>query len=321
MVLKSLCAALQKKENKVFLVFSHIHQEGDALGSQLAMARLLRALGKKVVVVNEDAPSPEYGFLPGIATVRRLETLPDYDAAVFVDCSDISRIGKIAKHVRRDRPIFNIDHHISNTCFGDINWVCPKASSASEMVYELFLALKVPVTGADALLLYTGICVDTGSFKYATTSSRTHEVAAALMKHKLDVYGIYQKLNEDMEFDSVKAIGKIVKTLQRDKTGRVAWLEVSAALIKKNPTLVERTDDLVFFARAINGVDVALLFKEVKRGREVRVNLRSRRGVDVNAIARVFGGGGHKMASGCTWHGTLREAVTTIVPAVAARCA
>jgi phosphoesterase RecJ-like protein len=320
MVPKNLCDALRKKENKVFLVFSHIHQEGDALGSQLALVRLIRALGKTAIAINEDRPPAEYSFLPGVSSIRHPQTLPAYDVAVFVDCSDTSRIGKLARLVRRDRLILNIDHHVSNTRFGDVNWINPGASSASEMVYEIFGALKIPLLKTDAALLYTGIFIDTGSFKYRTTSSRTHEVAAALLRHGLDAYGIYQKLYEDREFDSVKVTGKVLNTMRIEKTGRVAWLEVNAALLQQDPTLAERTDDLVGFARAVKGVCVALLFKEVKKGKEVRVNLRARGRVDVNKIAQMFGGGGHKMASGCTWHGTLKEAVARIVGAAVERC-
>lgn len=313
MLSKKLLGALRKKQNKVFLVSAHIGLEGDALGSELALASLLKRLGKKVIVLNQDEPPREYSFLPGLGSIRRKVILPDYDVAVLVDCSDISRIGKAAKVLRKDRLLVNIDHHISNTMFGDINWVKPNASCASEMVYELFKALNVKINKNEALCLYTGILADTGSFKYSTTSSFTHLVTSELLKHHLDVYGIYRHINESLDVRTVKALGKVIETLKVGQKGKLAWLEVKNGLIKKEPALAYMTDDIIHFARAIKGVEVALLFKEIKAGREVRVNLRSLGKVDVNKLAGLFGGGGHKMASGCTLKGSLKDVVNRFI--------
>ncbi|MFH0877287.1 MAG: bifunctional oligoribonuclease/PAP phosphatase NrnA [Candidatus Omnitrophota bacterium] len=310
---KKLLDVLRKKENRRYLVLSHIHLEGDALGSELAMARLLRRLGKKAVVVNEDEPVPEYLFLPDIRRVRHSLLPLDYDVAVFVDCSDVSRVGKAAKILKENKPIINIDHHISNTRFGDINWVQPKASCACEMVYELFKALGVSITKQDAILLYTGIMVDTGSFKYASTSAETHRVAADLLSHGLDVYGVHRQVHESLDLETIKAFGQIIATLKTDRKGKVAWLSIPHVLIRKIPALAQETDHVLSFARSIKGVEVALLFKETQPGKEVRVNLRSRGQADVNKIASVFGGGGHAMASGCTLKTTLKGAIRSVV--------
>lgn len=319
MVPKQLLAYLRKKENKRFLVVAHIHLEGDALGSELALARLLKRMGKKVTVVNEDRAPQEYNFLPDIDSIcLEIKPIP-YDVAIFVDCSDFFRIGKVSKIIQKDKPMINIDHHISNTYFGHINWVNPQASCASEMVYQLFKALRVKINKDDAVLLYTGIMVDTGSFKYATTSSLTHRVAADLLKQGLDVYGIQRSVNESMSFETVKSFAKIIVTLQKDKSGKCAWLQIKYSLFKNNPALAEQTDSVLNFARSIKGVEVALLFKEIQANKEVRVNLRSRGKVDVNTIASVFGGGGHKMASGCTLKGTLKETVAKVTAEVKKR--
>ncbi len=313
MIPKKLVNLLKEKRNKVFLVAAHIHLEGDALGSELALASLLRRLGKKVFVVSQDTPPAEYRFMPGVNAIRhRLDRL-DYDVAILVDCSDTSRIGKIAKGLKKDRLLVNIDHHISNTNFGDVNWVKPTASSASEMIYELFKALSIKINKQEAILLYTGISTDTGSFKYSTTSSFTHAAASELLKHGLDVYGIYRALHESMDYKTVKAFGRIIETLKTDRTGKIAWLEVRSNAIGKDAVLGDMTDDLIHFARCIKGVEVALLFKEIARNREVRINLRSRGKVDVNKLACVFGGGGHKMASGCTVRGRFKEVVERVI--------
>jgi phosphoesterase RecJ-like protein len=317
---KKLVAELKKKNLKVFVVAAHIHLEGDALGSELAVASLLRRMGKTVYVVNDDHVPAEYLFLPGVKTIRRGTVFPAHDAAVLVDCSDASRIGKLSRSLRPDKPLFNIDHHISNTRFGSINWVEPKASCVSEMVYQLFGALGVPLNKQEAVLLYTGILADTGSFRYASTSADTHRVAAHLLEFGVDVYNIYQRLYENFSYETVKALAGVVRGMRRDRTGKVAWVQVPAALGKKYPVLSEQTDEIIRFARAVAGVEVALLFKEIRRGREVRVNFRSRGHVDVNALAHGFGGGGHRMASGCTLRGTLKGVIARVVAATARRC-
>jgi phosphoesterase RecJ-like protein len=313
MVPKKLLGVLKERKNKVFLVAAHVHLEGDALGSELAAASLLRRLGKKVYVFNADPVPAEYAFLPAVDSIRHEASCPDYDVALLVDCSDVSRIGKVARALKKDRLLVNIDHHISNTNFGDVNWVKPDASSASEMIYELFKALKLKIGKKEATLLYTGILADTGSFKYTTTSSFTHTVAADLLRHGLDVYGIYRELHESMDYKTVKALGTVIETLKRDKTGKIAWLEARAEVIAKDPAIAEMTDDIIHFARCIKGVEVALLFKEVRAGCEVRVNLRSRGKVDVNKLAASFGGGGHRMASGATLNGRLKDVVGRVV--------
>ncbi|MGE5280634.1 MAG: DHH family phosphoesterase [Deltaproteobacteria bacterium] len=314
MVPEKLINALRSARHKVFVVSTHTQPEGDALGAQLALASLLRRCGKKVVCVNQDRPPAEYAFLPDIDRLCRESWPRDYDVCVLVDCSDVTRIGGLRARVRADRLIVNIDHHVSNTRFGGVNWVQPRASSACEMIHALYKAMRVSLRRDEALQIYTGLMTDTGSFRFAGTTARTHAVAADLLRHRLDVAGIYRKVHEELSFAAVVAMGHVVRTLRRSRCGTVAWLTVSRGLLRRFPELVSRTDDLIRFARSIAGVEVAFLFKEVGPG-EVRVNLRSCRGRDVNKIARRFGGGGHPMASGCTVRGTLASAVRRLVGA------
>jgi phosphoesterase RecJ-like protein len=314
MVPQRLRNALRKKENKVFLISAHVHLEGDALGSELAMARLLSSLGKKAVVVNADRPPAEYGFLPGVRSIRSADRGSfDHDAAVLVDCSDLSRAGRVARLLRPGQSLINIDHHVSNTRFGDVNWVVPRASSACEMVYALYREMGVGIDKASALLLYTGLLIDTGSFRYTNTTPRTHEIAADLMaRGRLDVYAIYRALHESRNAALVRALGQAAQTLQTAVQGRIAWVVVKNELLRRDKTIAEQTDEFVHFARSLKGVEVALLFKEIGPG-EVRVNLRSTGRVDVNRIARAFGGGGHQMASGLTGRGPLRKVIREVV--------
>lgn len=313
MIPKKLISEIKRKENKTFLISAHIHLEADALGSELALAGLLRKLGKKVIIVNEDVPGEEYNFLPGVSEIQSKIERVEYDAAIITDCSDLSRIGKVAKIIDKKKTILNIDHHISNTRFADVNWVQPLASSASEMIFDLFKALKVKISKNDAINLYSGILTDTGSFKYSSTTSATHEVASQLLKCGIDVYDIHRRLNESLSFQTIKSFEKVIRTLEISKDGKVAWIQVSNFLMKKTPALKFETDGLIQFARSIKGVEVSLLFKEIKRNSEVRVNFRSRGKVDVNSLASVFGGGGHKTASGATIRGSIKDAVLMVL--------
>lgn len=321
MIPKRLLAEIRKKSNRVFLLSAHIHLEGDALGSQLALASLLKRLGKKVYIYNEDTHPSEYNFLPGVERIITKGPCVDYDVAIFVDCSDRSRVGKVYKILNPKKLLMNIDHHVSNSFFGDINWVCGHASSACEMVYDLFQALKVKISKNEAILLYTGMMTDTGGFKFANTTSKTHEAAATLLKSGLDVYQIHRHIYETMSFEIVKCYGKIIQSLKTDSSGKVAWLEIPYSLLSKSDVLAQQTDGIIHFARCIEGVEVALLFKEIHRGQEVRVNFRSTGAVDVNEIAGVFGGGGHKMASGATLKGNFKDIIAKVVEESAKRAA
>ncbi len=313
MVPKRLLAEVLKKSNKTFLVCSHVSPEGDALGSELAIADLLRSKGKKVILFSADSIPQEYGFLPGIKSIKQKLQPVDYDVAILVDCSDISRIGKVQKILSPNKIIINIDHHISNSKFGDINWVMPYVSCASEMVYELYKALKVKIGVNSAVCLYTGILTDTGSFKYKTTSWRTHMIVSELLKCGLDVYTIYRNIYESFSKETVRALGKIIGTLSVSRDGKVAWLTMRNNLIRSNPVLAEQTDSIIHFPRIISGVEIALLFKELKLNDEVRINFRSTGRADVNKLARVFGGGGHSMASGATLRGPFFATVKKVI--------
>ncbi len=313
MISKRVLAEIRKKSNKIFLLSAHIHLEGDALGSELALASLLRRLGKKVFVYNEDRPPAEYCFLPGITSIVCEDPHLDYDVAVFVDCSELSRAGKVHKALDPEKLLINIDHHVSNSYFGDVNWVQGNVSSACEMIYDLFVALGVKPSKDESTLLYTGIMTDTGGFKFANTTSKTHEVAAKLLKNNLDIYQIHRCIYESMSFQTVKFYGKIIQSLKMDSSGKVAWLEIPYSLISKSDVLAQQTDSIIHFARCISGVEVALLFKEIHRGKESRINFRSTGRVDVNKIASVFGGGGHKMASGATVRGNFKDIITRVV--------
>ncbi len=302
----------QIKEHDNFLITSHVNLEGDALGSELAFSRLIKALGKNAVIVNEDNPPYGYEFFPGVDTIRKYkDNLKDikFDCFVALDCSDLKRTGEVYRLNSGFKPVLNIDHHISNVKFGQFNWIEPRASSCCEMIYELYEKSGVKIDKETALLLYAGIVADSGSFRYSNTSSRTHKIVSGLLKYGLDVVEVYKNLFGNIPLADMKLIAKVLNDIHSKAQGKIIWFQIKAAMLRKHKMIyADLTDYVLSFARAIKGAEVVVLFKENLGTKfEVRVNFRSQGEIDVNEIAKFFGGGGHKSASGCTIRGSIGQ--------------
>jgi len=296
------------KRNKIFLITSHLGLEGDALGSEIAFCRLLKKLGKTAYIVNDDYAPYNYHFLPGVDKIIRFkkDCKIEFDCFVILDCSDLERCGDVGR-LATDK-ILNIDHHTSNTHFGSVNWIKPQVSSTVEMVYELYKELGVKIDKGAALAIYVGILTDTGSFRYSNTSSHTHRIVSELMKYKFNITDIYKGVYEDISLNDMKLLTAILPRVRLDGQGRIAWFQIKKELLKGKKSVFDLTDYVLSFARAIKGIEVAVLFKEnLNTKNEIRVNLRSQGRVDVNRIASFFGGGGHRTASGTTLRGSLTE--------------
>ena len=309
MGLKKIAEAVRKYNN--FLITAHVNLEGDALGSELAFYSLLKKLGKKAAIINEDSVPYGYDFLPGkdrIIKLSRRSNKLSFDCFCFLDCSDLKRTGEIYRLNTQDKPVLNIDHHISNQMFGDVNWVDPRASSCSEMIYRLYKQMRIPFDKNSALNLYVGLVTDTGSFRYSNATSFTHKACAELLKFNLDVPGTYKSIYENVPYDDMKLLSKILPGLKLQQQGRVAWVEVKKDILRGKKLSFDLSEHVLSFGRAIKGVQVVALFKEnLGFPDEIRINLRSEGRVDVNKIAAFFGGGGHKTASGATVHGKINK--------------
>ena len=310
------------KKYKRFLITAHINIEGDSLGSQLAMKALLVSLGKDAVIVDNDAVPEHFKFLPGADEVSSdMSGKFEFDAALILDCPTLNRIGKVKDIIiGRHKPIINIDHHISNEKFGDINWVEPHASSAGEMVYRLFRETGVKLTKEVALSLYIAILTDTGSFNYDNTSSVTHEIAGELLGYGLDPAVVSENVYERRSVEDIKLLGMALATLKVNKEGTVAYLEVTSDMLKITGADLAKSEGLINFPRSIDKVKIAVLFKEdIKDKNKINVSFRSKGNgetIDVNKIAAIFGGGGHMRASGCVISGTLEEAKKKVLAKV-----
>ena len=304
-----------KKFNK-FLITSHINPEGDAIGSQVAMACLLRKLGKESVMLDESPVPQVLKFLPGSENIcREMPQDFNYQAVIMLDCPDLTRIGRVNEYIKKDSAIINIDHHISNINFGNYNWVDPDISSAGEMVYDLFRAFKLKIDMEEALSLYAAIMTDTGSFRYSNTSSKTHRIIAELIDIGVKPYEMHTKIYETSSVQDTNLLGEALQTMKLTEDGKVAWLWVTKDMLKKTKASLEGTEGIINFARSIDGVEIAILFRETGTDERVKVSFRSKGKVDVNKLAGVFGGGGHPTASGCSVFGKMEDVEKKVLDA------
>lgn len=307
MSLNEVCRNIKKYNN--FLITAHTSPEGDALGSVLGFYNIVKRLGKQATIIIDDRLPYGYDFLPGIKSIRhlgkKLESIK-FDCLVVLDCADLKRTGRVYKLNKNRQLILNIDHHVSNKIFGDVNWVDAQASSCSEMIYRLHKRLHLEIDKNTALVLYTGLMTDTGSFRYSNTASSTFSAAAELMKFGINVAQIYRYTYENITSQEAKLLLKFLSKIRFFGQRKIATFQIDSKLYKGKRVGLDLADQVLSFGRAIKGVQVVVLFKHnLGLKSQVRVNLRSQGKVDVNKVAAFFGGGGHKTAAGCTVLGSF----------------
>ncbi|HEY8426546.1 MAG TPA: bifunctional oligoribonuclease/PAP phosphatase NrnA [Limnochordales bacterium] len=297
-------------------VLGHVNADLDSIGSVLALHLALEAMGKTSWPVTPDPGAPYWAFLPGYD--RLVVGAPEWlqpDAVAVLD-TEISpeRLGQAWPLVERAGLRLNLDHHDTNRGGADAALVEPAAAATGELVFYLVSALGVPLTPQIAACLYAAILTDTGSFRYANTTARTLALASALVAAGVEPHEMATRIYDTRSWAYMKLLGRLLSRLERTEDGKVAWMWVRHEDTLDAGLLPSEVEGLVQYPRMIEGVEVALLFKEVEPG-VIRVSLRSQRFVDVAAIARAFGGGGHLRAAGCTLTGSLEKAMERVVEA------
>ena len=294
-----------------FLLTSHARPDGDAVGSALACAQILRSLGKQADVVLSDGVPHIYRPLPYADKVLQTNAVNgNYEAAIILECDSLERTRLEGLD---SRFLVNIDHHRSGKAFGNINWIDPSACATGEMIYRLGREARVQITSEIATCLYTAVMTDTGSFRFAGTTDRSFALASELVRCGADPVRCAQDVYFSNPTSKMRLLGSALSTLQRD--GRVAWMHVNRGQIDYCGAFDEDAEGLVNYIISIAGVQVALFFREMP-DRRFRVSLRSRGAVDVAAIAESFGGGGHHNASGCSLDGPLAVATERMLAQV-----
>jgi bifunctional oligoribonuclease and PAP phosphatase NrnA len=298
-----------------FLLTAHEGPDGDALGSLLGMHHLLTQLGKDSVMflAAKEFPLPiEYRFLP----LEEVFHEPPADmadrTAIFLDCGNIDRM-PVDFLTEGAHEIINIDHHHDNTQFGDLNLVDVGASCTAEIVYELAQLLGVRITPEMASALYVGIITDTGKFMYDNTNARTHRIAAELIEAGVVVDDTSRRLYEHVPIEKIRLVARALDGIQRYCRERLVLAYITADDYKATGAGEEMTEGIIDHLRSVDGAEIAALIRDLgDRGRAARkVSLRSSSGaVDVSAIARKHGGGGHKRAAGFSTDLELDQLVT-----------
>lgn len=299
------------KRAKRPLLAGHVLPDGDSLGSMLALRLLLEQLGAQVNMVSQDQVPAVYRFLPGVELIRVGELPPGpFDYLVILDCSVPERLGQAVQQVllQEGLRVINIDHHVSAEAFADFNYIDPGAAAVGEIIFDLAGLMGTEITTDIATCLYTAIATDTGSFRYENTGPDTHRRVARLIETGLDVGALNTLIYDEKPLTSVRLLHRVLGTLRVGDCGRFAWMQLTRAMERECGVDQSEVEDLINYARAIQGVEVGLLFREMPDGR-IKVGFRSKRRVDVSRLAAVFGGGGHPRAAGCMFEGTDLAAV------------
>jgi phosphoesterase RecJ-like protein len=293
-----------------FLISSHSRPDGDSIGSSMAMAYALRALGKQADVVHADpAPGPLLQF-PGVADIRiaaRVEGA--YDAAIIMECGDLGRTG-VAGLERYF--LVNIDHHPGNTGYGDVRWFDPAAAACGEMVFDLVQALGAPLTLEVATHVYLAILTDTGSFHYSSISPRTFDICRQVLEAGVDPVAVARDVYDSNNMGRLKLFGSVLGSMQIDPTGRIAIVYLDHDMARAAGGTYEDTEGLINLPLTVKEILAVVFFKQIE-GEQYRVSMRSKGDIDIGAIAKEFQGGGHKNAAGCTVSGPIDALQKTFI--------
>jgi len=290
------------ENNNIYLI-SHINPDGDNLGSLLGMSFALKKLNKNVKIIKTDNIPNEYLFLPMIESFS--EVYPSsIELLLVLDCSDLDRLGAHKQIIDKSKFIINIDHHKSNTFFGDINIVNPKSASTGEIVFDIIKVLDVEINADIATCIYTAISSDTGRFMYENVTSYTHNKVAELINTGIDLSTININLYQKKSLASSKLFINSLTNLRLYNKDKIGIASVSQEMLTQYNANMDETEGIVSFIRDIENIEIACLLKEIKKD-EIKISLRSKNYVDVSEICAIFNGGGHKRAAGCTIYSDL----------------
>ena len=309
--------ARQLQQTEQPMLICHLSPDGDALGAMLGLVIALQKLGKHADAVCQDPVPITYQHLPGADQVSSQPT-GKYDLVVSLDCSDVRRLGTPYQSLfsqGKSVPIINIDHHVTNLNFGELNWVDPTAVATAEMVLELVEVMGVPLDADLATCLLTGIVTDTRGFRTANTSSKVMAAVTRLMEAGANLAEIADRVFNHRPLAVVRLWAQALSETYLE--GRILWGVVTQEMRVQSNYNADGDAGLASFLGNVNEADIAVVFTERDNG-EIDVSMRANPGLDVSKVALSLGGGGHPQAAGCTLRITLQEVVDTVLPALQA---
>lgn len=307
------------KKSKNIVIIPHVAPDGDCLGSILALKEMISQLGttEKIDAVITGKIPDIYTFLPGINTLKKTNDgsiYRTYDLAIALDCAAKDRLGDATELFNSAKNSINIDHHISDEGFADIDWIEPNASATGEVLFGLINALEVKLTESIATNLYTAILTDTGGFKFENTRPATLRICADLVEAGANPVEIYKECYESKPLAMVKLHARAIDKAIYAEDNKIVYTTITRKLLEELKATDDHIDGITEALRQINSVKVALVFKETMKG-STKVSFRSN-GLDVCEIASFFGGGGHKLAAGCLLEKNIEESVHDVVSTV-----
>ena len=309
------------KNGQHILIVSHAEPDGDGVGSLVALGLALDKLGKKITMLNPSPIPAVYRFLPGVERiVQQIKKADTYDLVIVLDCGDMFRVGEASADIDKIPTLINIDHHVSNTGFGDIRLIDTSACATAEIIYRLISALQIPFDAAIATSIYTGILTDTGSFRFSNTNQAAFSISSAMIDAGVEPHRVAQYVFGTYSLGRIKLLNMALNSIEISKNGKLSMMTITRSMLNATGTNSEDVDGMINYARRIEDVKVAALIHEIKNGagkfanmNRYHVSLRSDSSVDVAKIASKFGGGGHASAAGFQIESTLVALKTKII--------
>jgi len=305
-------------EHSSFVIMSHVRPDGDAIGSQVALGFSLMAMGKTVYLVNEDGVPESLAFMAGSEKVTTPPTEPlEVEVAIALDTATKPRLGDKSLHAASKAKFWvNIDHHVSNPAYGDLNIIDATSPATGQILYHLIRALDMPLPDETRDAIYVAVSTDTGSFQYGSTTAATYELGADLIRRGLDVGKINADTYDNYPFRRLELMRELLNTLEISADGKIANWELRDAVRIKLNLQPDDSEGLIDLIRSVKGVKVAAFFEELEGGK-IRVSMRSKdKSVNVCEVAMKFGGGGHALAAGIRMAGPWEDAKTAVLTAL-----
>jgi len=313
--LDEISKVLQKNNN--ILITSHVNLDGDGIGSELALYFILKKLKKNPIILNQSKLPKIYDFLPGSNKVQYLEDnyidTKSIDVGIVLDCSNVKRIGKTYEIFKNIKTVINIDHHMSNEKFGDLNYVDSSVSSVGEIIYELSRSINIDLLDEDiSTCLFTAIITDTGSFRYSNVSSKTFKIASDLTSRGIMPHLIADNIYNRNTYSGLKLLGEALSTLETDDSNYVSWMNITRKMLNNTKARDEEIEGIIDVATTLDNTEITVLFKETKDNK-IKISFRSKGNFDVNKFAGKFKGGGHPNAAGCLCSGKMYKIKEKII--------
>lgn len=300
------------QSSKNIYIASHVQPDGDNIGSILALALALRKINKEVYILKTDEVPSDYKFLPSVDLIMDYEYPRDIDLFIALDSSDLNRLGKNKAFFELAKNTINIDHHVSNDNYGDINIIDSKAAATGEIIFNFINRLNIELDKDIATCIYTAISTDTGSFMYDSVTDKTHNIIAELIKLDIDKSNININLYQSRSIERTNLFIKAFSTLKTFNDNKIAIVKVTREMLTESGAKMEDTEGIISFVREIAPVEIACLLKEFD-DKEIKVSMRSKRYANVASICQAFNGGGHIRAAGCTIYENIDAAEKLVV--------